>query len=231
MKAKASTALNMKKLSQKHQRLVDQLSSDTKRVKPVPTALTQWLLWLAVSSAIMGVFIWTYHLQAGAGEVFSRMPPVLFILTALTGSALAAWEAIASSVPGSQTARGYRVTALLVLLVLISLPFLFFYPWGQTFDLFGAFMNGMECVQQVSLVGLLPWVLLAGLISRNASFHPAWTGAWSGASAFLLGTVTVQLHCPNWDARHILAAHLLPVVLLTFLATFVGAFLYSRWEK
>lgn len=228
---KARSQPKLKNMAQVHGNLVDRIVSDAPPVRPVSPVINQWLLWFALSLGVMGFFLMNFHLQDNAGKVFSQMPPLAFVLTAFIGAALAAWEAIASSVPGRQTGKAYRILAFLVLAVLVAFPFVFFYPAGEKFDLVEAFMNGGECAQRVSLVGILPWALLGWMLSRNASFHAGWTGAWSGASAFLLGTVTVQLHCPSWDARHILAAHLLPVALITFLTTFVGSFWFSRWRK
>lgn len=218
-------------MAQVHDQLVDRIVSNAPPVKPVTSVFVQWSIWLALSTVVTVIFLLIFHVQTNAGQVLGEMPPLAFLITAYLGSALAAWQAVASSVPGRQMGRGYMVLSFLVLAALVFIPFAFFYPSGAPFDVWGAFVNGMECVQGVCVVGLLPWVFLGWRLSRNASFRPAWTGAWSGVSAFLLGTVTVQLHCPSWDARHMVVAHLLPVVLLIFFTTFIGSFWFARWRK
>jgi hypothetical protein len=220
-----------KNMGRLHDQLVDRLASGVAPVKRVPSALQQWLLWMVLSLAVMGLFLVMIHVQNNAAQVFRQMPPLGFVLIAFAGAALAAWEAIASSMPGRQPRRSTVAFSLAVLAVLVAFPFVFFYPAGEKFDLVGAFLSGSECAKHVWMVGLLPWALMGWILSRNASFHPGWTGAWSGASAFLMGTVTVQIHCSSWDACHMLAAHLLPVALMTFLSTFLGAFWFSRWRK
>jgi len=221
----------MKNMERVHSGLVDQILSNARPVRRVSALWVQWLAWLALSLAVVSFTLLKVGWQSEAGLVFKRMPPIAFILTAFIGAALAAWEAIASSMPGRQTQKTYRIFSILVLLVLVALPFLFFYPTGERFDVIGAFCNGLECVERVALIGIVPWILLGRILSRNASFSPGWTGAWAGASAFLIGTIAVQFHCPSWDARHMLAAHLLPVVLLVFPTAFIGAYWFSRWRK
>jgi len=231
MKRKATVPMRSKGMAHVHGQLVDRIVSDAPPVKPVTSVFNQWLLWLILSAVVMGLWLWNLHIQANAGQVLSHMPPRAFLLTAYLGAALAAWEAISSSLPGRQMGKGYLVFSLLVMLAILCIPFLLFYPAGQSYDVWGSFIGGIECAQHVVLVGVLPWVLLGWRLSRNASFRPSWTGAWSGVSAFLLGTVTVQLHCPGWDARHMVSAHLLPAVFLIFFTTFIGSFWFARWRK
>ncbi len=231
MKKRSKAPMRTKGMAQVHDKLVDRIVSNAPPVKPVTSVFAQWSIWLALSTGVMVLFLVNFHLQTGADQILGQMPPLAFLITAYLGAALAAWEAVASSVPGRQTGKGYKVLSLLVLGALIFVPFAFFYPSGAVFDVWGSFVNGMECVQRVCLVGLLPWIYLGRRLSRNASFSPAWTGAWSGVSAFLLGTVTVQLHCPSWDARHMVSAHLLPVLFLIFFTTFIGSYWFGRWRK
>jgi hypothetical protein len=161
----------------------------------------------------------------------NQMPPVLFLVLAFLGASLAAWEAIVSSVPGRQTTRGHRYLSAAVVALLFLMPFLFF-AWGEgNLSLWDYCCSGLGCIEGCSLAGFVPWVVLGFILSRNASFNPLWTGAWSGVSAFLMGTFTIQLHCPAWDTGHMFAAHLLPVAAFTFLAAFLGAFWFSRWRK
>ena len=220
-----------KDLTQAHKNLVRQLLSDTHPVEPIQSAWSQWGLWLTASMIMMGLALAVIKVQPGLGSAMSQMPSLTFVALAFAGAALAAWEAIASSVPGRQTGKLYPILALLVLAGLFALPLLFFPANSQAFNPIETLKQGWGCFTLVSLVGLPSWVLLAWIVSRNAAFKPAWTGAWTGASAFLLGATTIQLHCPNNEWGHILMAHLLPVALFTLLASWAGLFWFSRWKK
>src|ERR1700679_714126 len=74
-------------------------------------------------------------------------------------------------------------------------------------------------------------VMLASMVPRNASFHPGWTGAWLGISAFLLGTGTIQTHCTHWETTHILINHLLPMGLFIVIPIWLGSHWLARWKK
>jgi hypothetical protein len=213
-----------------HNRIVDRMVHEAKPTGVHIRPVVQWFLWLAASLLVMAFFWMRIGVQANVSQVMQQMPPLFFILSAFAGAALAAWEAIASSIPGRQTGRLYRVLAVLVLIALVSIPFIFFVHPGSL-DWGKAFLNGKGCAEGAAFSGLIPWIFMGWMLSRNASFHPWWTGLWSGVSAFLMGTITIQIHCPSWDMDHVLMAHLLPAAVGTILASLLGAFWFSRWKK
>ena len=213
-----------------HHQLVEQMVQDAKPVRFILRPAVQWFLWLAASLLVMAFFWMRMGVQPNLSQVMSQMPPLLFIFSAFAGASLAAWEAIASSVPGRQTGKFYRVLAALVLIALVAIPFIFFTQPGQL-DWGKAFANGAGCVEGVSFSGLIPWIFMGWMLSRNASFNPLWTGAWSGVSAFLMGAITVQIHCPRWDMDHVLMAHLLPAAVGTIVAGILGSYWFARWKK
>ena len=164
-----------------HHQLVEQIVRDTKPAKWLLRPMTQWFLWLVSSLMVMAMFWMKMGVQAHLSQVMSQMPPLLFVVSAFAGASLAAWEAISSSVPGRQTGKFYRILAVLVLIALVAIPFIFFTQPGPL-DLEKAFMNGTGCIEGVSFSGLIPWIFMGWMLSRNASFNPWWTGAWSKAA-------------------------------------------------
>jgi hypothetical protein len=230
MSAHPSSKAKVKTIGEIHRTLVDQLLSSSKPVGHVPAVWKQWALWLVSTLILIGLVLLKIELQENLPQILGQMPPLAFLATAFLGAALAAWQAIASSVPGRQTGKWQIFLSLFMIGVLFLIPFIFF---GHGLDGFGwsSVQDGFGCFTTASLVGVFPWILLGWMISRNAAFHPAWSGAWSGVSAFLMGTFTIQLHCPNWQADHMVLAHLLPVACFIFLTTGVGAFWFSRWRK
>jgi len=213
-----------------HHQLVEQMVQDAKPAGVLLRPAVQWILWLASSLLVMAFFWMRLGIQPDLFRIMNQIPPLFFIFSAFVGASLAAWEAISSSVPGRQTGRFYRVLAVLALIALISIPFIFFVhteslQWGR------ALSDDTGCVEGVSFSGLIPWIFMGWMLSRNASFNPLWTGAWSGVSAFLTGTITIQIHCPNWEMNHVLMAHLLPAAIGTLLVSLLGSFWFSRWKK
>jgi hypothetical protein len=163
----------------------------------------------------------------------SLQPPAVAYLAALfLGAALAAWQAVASSIPGRKTGRAQAVLLVVFLAAVLGLPFLLFVPQGEEiFEIEDILKCGPDCFKAIALIGVLPWILLGWKLSRNAAFSAKWTGAWSGVSAFLLGSLVTLIHCGYWEAGHMVAVHLLTVAFFSFLATGVGAWWFSRWKK
>jgi hypothetical protein len=217
-------------MGQFHGKLVDRIVPTARPVGHIHSAGLQWSLWLVLSLGVMALALWRMKV-GNSVETLGQMPPMAFILAAFLGAAVAAWEAVVSSIPGRHTGKWFRAAQLSLLAALVLIPFLFFPAGIGGGGVLSSLRCGVDCMKLISLVGLLPWILLGWMLSRNAAFNPAWTGAWSGVSAFLLGAVTVQLHCPNWETGHMLVSHLLPVAVLVFPATFAGSFWFSRWKK
>jgi hypothetical protein len=213
-----------------HDDLVGQILSNAKPAPSVTPALTQWFLWFAAALVISGIAL-SMMGRDSSDSLLNRPLGFLYVLTLLIGAGLAAWEAIASSIPGRDKGPVRKTISILLLVLIYALPFFLLNGGGQAFDPWKELVDGWGCFRAVSLVGLLPWALLGWRISKNAAFHPLWSGAWSGASAFLLGSLTVQMHCPNLEAGHVWMAHLMPVALFTLLAGWVGAYWFSRWRK
>ncbi len=218
-------------LPESQRRLVERLVADTKPTKPVPSVLQQWMIWLGFSLVVVVVSLYLIGPQFEIWEKLTDLSSGGFLLLAFTLSALTAWMGIASSMPDHRPHPAPRIIVALCVLFLFSMPFLFFdrdtlsQVWANNME------DGWFCVRTVVLVAFPSWVMLGWMASRNASFHPGWTGAWLGVSAFLLGTGTIQLHCAHWETCHMLVDHLLPMLVLIFLPIWIGSYWFARWKK
>jgi len=219
------------RMPEAHRRLVDKLVADARPVKPVPSVLQQWLVWLGFALLVVGA---TLSMIGPQFEIMERITDPSsggFLLLAFGLSALTAWMGIASSMPDQNPRLASRIFAAVLLLFLFSMPFLFFS--GDSLSQVWAhnMADGWFCARTVLLVAFPSWVMLGWMVSRNASFHPGWTGAWLGASAFLLGAGTIQLHCANWQTCHMLVDHLMPLLALNFIPIWIGSYWFSRWKR
>jgi len=220
-----------KSLPESQRRLVERLVADNKPVKPVPSVLVQWLIWFFFALLVAGVSLSLIGPQFEIQERLAELSSGGFLLLAFVLSALTAWMGIASSMPDHRPHPLPKVLAALCVLFLFSMPFLYFdrdtltQVWANNAE------DGWFCVRTVVMVAFPSWVMLGWMVSRNASFHPGWTGAWLGISAFLLGTGTIQLHCAHWETCHMLVDHLLPMLVLIFLPIWLGGYWFSRWRK
>ncbi len=213
-----------------HDGLVGKILAESKAAPAVTPAFIQWLAWLGTALVLSLVALWIMG-RDPSGTLLSRPGGIFYALVLFLGAGLSAWEAIASSLPGREKGPARKAISVLILVLIYALPFFLLNDGASHFDPWKELLEGWACFRAVSLIGLLPWVLLGWKLSKNAAFHPLWTGAWSGASAFLMGSLTIQMHCPNMEAGHVWMAHLLPVALFTFLAGWIGAYWFSRWRK
>ena len=210
---------------------VENLLSAAKPFKPVPSALRQWLAWMVLASLGVAGAAVLLGPQAGLLQKFTQFPSGAFLALVFLGSALAAWLGIASSMPAGEPGWFPKVLMGLILLSLFTMPFVFFASDDLRAVLDHDQTTGWFCFRTVLFVAAPSWALLGWIASRNASFHPGWTGAWLGIAAFLLGTGTIQTHCSHWECCHMLVNHMLPLVLFLVLPIWIGSFWFSRWNK
>ena len=218
-------------LTQAQRKLVAQLVADHRPQKPVPSVTVQWLVWLVFAA---GISAFSLSLIGPQFEIWDRLQEPAsggFLGLAFVLSALCARLGIASSMPGQESGRAPRTIALLLVMALFALPFLFFGRDSLSDVWTTNWSDGWFCARTVVLVALPSWILLGFLAARNASFHPGWTGTWLGASSFLLGTGTIQMHCARWQTCHVLVDHLLPMLVLIFVPIWVGSYWFARWRK
>lgn len=221
----------LKKLPEAQRHAVAQVLAASRPLKPVPSVLNQWLLWMAVSIVAGLVAIAGLGPQPGLMHRLLQWSSGGFMLAVFLGSAVTAWNGIASSMPGNEPRPAHKALSGAIVLLVFALPVLLF-----TNDSLGAVWthsmeSGWFCFRTVLLVAIPAWCFLGWMVSRNAPFHPVWTAAWLSVSASLLGTGIVQTHCTHWEFFHVLVDHLLPMVVFLFLPMYAGSLWFSRWKS
>lgn len=221
----------LKGLPPGQRRAVEDLLRQTRPYRSVPSPLAQWAAWLGLAVLVAGLSLVILHPQEKITEILLRFPSGPFLALCFLGSAVAAWMAIGSSMPGYEPGPVPKYLAFLTLAALFAMPLLFFQKDDLSSVLSHDMATGWFCFRTVFLVAVPAWALLGWMISRNASFRPGWTGFWLGASSFLLGTGTIQSHCSHWECCHMLLNHLMPLWVFIAFPIWLGAHWFSRWEK
>jgi hypothetical protein len=231
MKKQTSSQDYLRKLPEIQRRAAERLLAEAKPFKPVPSVLKQWLIWMGLSVLVAGISIAILKPQDGFLNRLLELPSGTFLILLFVGSALAAWNGIASSMPGEEPGPASKLWMTGILCALVVIPLFIFTQDNLKGVLDHNDESGWFCFRTVVLVAIPSWVMLAWMVSRNASFHPGWTGGWLGISAFLLGTGTIQTHCTHWESTHVLLNHLLPMLLFIVVPIGVGSYWLSRWKK
>lgn len=221
----------LKKLPDVQRQAVARVLATTRPVKPVPSVLRQWLIWLALSIVAGGIVLAGLGPQSGLLERMSHVSSAGFMVLVLFGSAVTAWNGIASSMPGDEPRLVQKTLGATILFLVLAVPFLFFA--GDSWH--AVWAHGMEsgwaCSRTVLIISVPAWCFLGWMVSRNASFQPAWTAAWLSMSASLLGTGITQAHCAHWEVCHVLVMHVLPMGVAIFVPVYAGSFWFSRWRR
>jgi hypothetical protein len=135
-----------------------------------------------------------------AGTIFPLVVAVIWLV---------AWLSVAESIPGSRRPANPWTLAAAVLSAL-ALVFAFVFPDYRT-ERFVS--EGIRCltagVAQAIPAAVAVWLLLR----RGFSVNPAASGFARGALAGSAGVFMLELHCPNFEAPHVIVWHIavLPV--------------------
>jgi len=221
----------LQKMPDLQRRMAERLLAETKPFRPVPSVFKQWLLWLVLAALGSGLAVAILKPQEGLWEHMLVLPSGSFLILLFIGSALAAWNGIATSMPGEEPGLAAVTWMIGILAALVAIPILFFAPDHLKAVLEHDTSTGFFCFRTVVLVAIPSWVMLAWMVSRNAAMKPGLTGLWLGISAFLLGTGAIQTHCTHWETTHVLVNHLLPLALFIALPIWIGSHWLSWWER
>lgn len=186
-------------------RIGDSIGPSLKPVRPLPPTgvLTGALLLIGVAVAF------AFAARAGfrgveALDVGSRI--AIFAALALL-SWMAAELLVAEWTPGSRrrsTAGGLLALASLILLGVFALLFHDYRVEHFVSSGIACLLTGLACAAPGALLGL--WVL-----RRGWAVDPVTAGVAAGVLSGLAGVTLLELHCPNFEALHVIVWHTLVV--------------------
>ena len=196
-------------------RQLSQKATPVERLAPVPQRFLRWLvaalLCLFVSISILGVREDLYERLTDTR--FLSQSLVLFLL-----GVISALSAFVLSIPDDSRGRLWDILPYGVLMAWIALSiWTALSPDGPVLIDFG----GM-CAFDILLVAVPPGLLLLFMVGRGAPLAVRLSGSVIalGASAFAAGAM--QFVCRNESFAHLFLWHILPVVVIAGLGTFLG---------
>jgi hypothetical protein len=204
------------------ERITDSIHASLRPVRPLPPnwILTGGLILICAVVALAGA--------ARAGfdgieklRVMQRVwiLSVLGILVWVVGNAF-----VAELIPGSRRRLGPRALLVLVTVALLGL-FAFLFHDYHTHRFYAA---GLACLL-TGLLMALPAALLSGLLLRRGFAVSSVTAGWVGGMlGGLSGLTMLELHCPNFEALHVLVWHTAVVPVSAAIGALTGWALRGR---
>lgn len=182
--------------------VTDSIKSSIRPVHPLPRR--RWIL--------LGLFLVCAAVAFAAAEHaglfgFQKMDieQRLLIFPALCLLTLAAADAFVSEmIPGAL----YRVSSDVLLLVITLALAALFAALFRDYRTDHFFAAGIACLAAGLLYAAPAAVLCWLLLRRGFAVNPTSAGLAAGALAGLAGTGMLELHCPNFQAAHVLVWHI-----------------------
>jgi hypothetical protein len=202
-------------------RITASVQQSLKPVRPLPSpwVLVSGLLLIAAAVAIAGAA------HAGFFGIEQMAPWQRLLIFSALGilAIIAASQFVSSMIPGSlrRISSGALLTfAIAALLAVFALSF-------RDYHTTHFVSAGLTCLV-VGTLHAIPVALLSGLLLRHGfAVRPISSGLAAGALAGLAGLGMLELHCPNFQATHILVWHT-AVVLVSAALGALAAFLLHQ---
>lgn len=202
--------------------LIGRLAADLQPVRPArPGRL--FALCLVVQLAVVSGFL---ALVGGRSDLAERLAEPAFSTVLAFLAVAAAWSgsiAIRLAVPGRAVSERASWLLPVVPLALAGLV-LILNPFSATWPGLASAANGcLRCAGLTAAAAAVPWLVVLAAVSRLAPLNELRIGMFAGLSAFLVGAIVTELHCPASSGYHLAFGHYLPVVLFSALACVVAA--------
>jgi hypothetical protein len=192
------------------------IKSSLRPIRPLPP---QWLT-TGVMLTVCAAISFAGALRAGFFG-FAKMDLLersLVFPTVVGLACLAATALVHQMIPASRRRASTAVLSALIILALLAVFASLFRDHG----IVHFFSAGLACLATGVLyaipAGLLSWLV----IRRGFAVNPAAAGWVAGILAGLAGLGMLELHCPNFEAAHILVWHIAVVPVSAALGASVG---------
>jgi hypothetical protein len=171
------------------------------KLRPVrPLAPARYFVGAFVGIFVSIVALSVYRLGAFAIAVMTPLQTTAILSTLAIGTGLLVYSLVNQMVPGSRHRIPPALLAVgITILVAMVMGVLFQVRREENF-----WGNAWVCIRAGTLVGVLAAVPFWLVLRRGAILSPRMTGVAAGLLAGLAGTSTLEMHCPNLDAWHIL---------------------------
>lgn len=203
-------------------RITDSIHSSLHPVRPLPPSwiLTTGLVLICAAVALAGAWRAGFY---GVEKLGGWERVAIFSTLAVLGS-IAAGEFVGQLLPGSRRRLAAQTLLALSCVLLIGLFGLLFHDYHT--DRF--VQTGAICLL-TGVLHAIPAAFLSGwLLRRGFAVTPVSAGLVGGILGGLTGVTLLELHCPNFEAPHLLVWHVAVVPVSGAIGALAGWVLSTR---
>jgi hypothetical protein len=204
----------------------ESVASDLKPVRPLAP---ESFYFATLAAIFIAVCLGSWRLMAGpkGWDVLSHAQRSLIFVPLLATAALLIFAVVRQMTPAAAYPRSAAIIgAGLFLWMLVFMLLMFPRPQESAFV-----HNALVCFRAGMLYAVPTGVVFAVLLGRGAVLAPGITGAVAGGLAGLIGLTVLEIHCPNLNLYHILAAHVSVVVVCMIFGFIFFNVTFSRWKS
>ncbi len=207
----------------KREKLIQSITSHLIPVKRIFPSWIIFLIWALFASVTVLIFVW----NRSENFSFLYIPEYKFDLVfAFLTVISCGFVAIYTSIPGNKVKGKFLFT-----------PVTLFSFW--VFTILIRFFLNMEasvstnfsyhyCTKDILLMSVPSASVLIYIINRRLPLKKNWIGFWVVTASSSMSIIGVSFLCSNELPTHTLSVHILPVILVGLMGTFLGKLLFRE---
>lgn len=213
----------------KTENLIKSISENLSPVRPLQNYVIRFAKWLGATLLCMGAIIPTLGLRHDISTALAEPRFLAELMMLISLALLSASAAFVLSVPNETKAKIVRIFPFIPLSIW-TLILVFDFSKILSSDGMSAFVfdDGMACVGDIFVLGVVPGALLFIMLKKAAPTKLGWSGFLAVLAIASFGAIGSQLMCSNAQPMHLILWHLMPVVILGGAGVFIGRKLL-RW--
>lgn len=199
--------------------LIQKLKGDLKPVKPLAPPILRWSLWFGLSIlSVVLLMSWVQPFHFSPLDLFNEPLFLLETVLAFAGTVTCAYLAYLMCLPGRNVGRSLVFFATLPLILFLGMVVTGASGHAES-------MAGKRgfCDLEVLFFSWVPIAVMLFQLKKGYPFFAKRAGFLVGLAGTAFPLALMQLAC-MYSARHVLVAHVLPVILVVFAVVIVAHF-------
>ena len=176
------------------------IAGDLRPVRPI-SVNSYWVALILIFVCVVALAV--YRIGAFALAVMTPLQTATILGALAIAASLMSYSVVQQIIPGSRHRISPKLLPMCILILLaVVITILFHFQSEQHF-----WASAWSCIITGTSIGALTAVFFLFVLRCGAILSPRMTGVAIGLLAGLVGTTTLEIHCPNLEAGHILVSH------------------------